>query len=178
MPRFSLHAVGTNRPGIVSGVTEAIAEAGWDISGSAMTLLEGQFAVFIVLDAGSISDGRLVEQVLGNVAEELDLFIAVRPVNETPEPFSSGASITLSMSGANQPGIVAAITRVLAEIGADIRHLDSRMVEDSLRPGYVMEVEAALPSGSDRSALEATILRVARELGVTCTIVPEDVAHH
>jgi glycine cleavage system transcriptional repressor len=172
MPRFSLHAVGTNRPGIVSGVTEAIAAMGWDIGDSAMTLLEGQFAIVLVLDSGTISDGRLIEQALGHVAEELDLFIAVRPINSVPEPMPSSGSIELSVSGANKPGIVSGIAHVLASVGADIRSLDSRLVDGGAQPGYVMEIVAAIPDGTPRPTLEAALLAAAHDLGVTCTIVP------
>ena len=174
MPRFSLHAVGTNRPGIVSGVTEAIAANGWDIGDSAMTLLEGQFAIALVLDSGTISDGRLIEDALGHVAEELDLFIAVRPIHAVPEPVLSNASVALAVSGANKPGIVAGIASVLASVGADIGHLESRLVDDGGALGYVMEIEAALPMGVNRASLEAAILAKASQLGVSCTIVPHD----
>jgi glycine cleavage system regulatory protein len=141
-----------------------------------MTLLEGQFAMAIVLEAGMISDGRLVEQALSEVAEELDLFVAVRPINSAPEPFESTTTMDLKMSGVNQPGIVATITTILAAVGADIRHLESWLVDDSdvEHPGYAMDVSVALPVTSDRSALESEILRAMRELGGTCTITPSD----
>jgi glycine cleavage system transcriptional repressor len=173
MPRFSLHAVGTNRPGIVSGVTEAIAAMGWDIGESAMTLLAGQFAMVIVLDSGLISDGRLIEQTLGQVVEELDLFLSVRPLDSEPEPFVAGSSISLSVSGANKPGIVAGIAGVLAAAGADIRSLESRMVDGG--PGCVMSIVAVVPGETQRSPIEASLLEVASELGVTCTILPLEV---
>jgi glycine cleavage system transcriptional repressor len=174
MPHFTLHAVGTNRPGIVSAVTTAIAAQGWDIGDSEMTLLEGQFAIVLVLDSGTISDGRLIEQALGQVAEELDLFIAVRPIHAVPEPFASTSSIGLAVSGANKPGIVAGITDVLSSNGADIHHLESRLVDGPAGPRYVMELEAALPASTRRDALETALLRRAVELGVECTIVPHE----
>jgi glycine cleavage system regulatory protein len=169
MPRFSLHAVGTNRPGIALEVTEAIAAQGWDIVGSSMLRLEGQFVIAVVLDSGMIADGRFIEQALSQAAEEADLFLAVLPINAATVPRVSSSTISFSLSGANHPGIVAGIAKVLANAGADICTLDSRLVEGD-HPGFVMEVEAALPEGAPRSEIESSILRVAADLGAECVI--------
>jgi glycine cleavage system transcriptional repressor len=172
MPRFSLHAIGTNRPGIVSGVTEAIAAQGWDIGDAEMTILESQFAIVLVIDSGVISDGRLIEQALSQVTEDMALFFAVLPINDEPTPFVATSSITAKVVGPNRPGMLARLSRVFTEVGADIRHLDSRLVHDGVRTLSVTELAAALPEGVDRRAVESMLASAAEDLGAICTILP------
>ena len=67
---------------------------GWNLEHSGMTMLRGQFAIVLVLDAGPIMDGRVVEAALEDTAQELDLYFSVRPAMTTPFAFASDATVT------------------------------------------------------------------------------------
>jgi predicted amino acid-binding ACT domain protein len=109
------------------------------------------------------------------VAEELDLFIAVRPVPPDVEPFVSQSTLTVSVHGPDCLGIVARISRDVAMAGADIFELVTRLIDGE----YVLRLTAALASGSVPAELEETLRRAAEELGVGCDISssPSAVVH-
>ncbi|HWD24692.1 MAG TPA: ACT domain-containing protein [Acidimicrobiales bacterium] len=171
MPRFSIHAIGTNRPGIVFGVTEAIAAHGWDIGDAEMTILETQFAISLVIDSGVISDGRVIEEALSPVTEEMNLFFAVLPINGDPTPVVGGATLAAKVVGPNRPGIIAQLARVFTDVEADIRHLDSRLVSDGTQTLSVTELSATIPSTVDPSTVQATLEEIARKLGAECSVL-------
>ena len=169
MARFSLQALGRDRPGIVASVSDALASMGWNLEDSSMSILSGQFAIVLVLDAGDIADGRVIEAALASVAEDLDLFIAVRPVTEDPHAFEAESMVRIEVHGSDRPGIVAAVAAEIAAVQADICELVSRVVDGE----YLMRLRVALPGGGDPAALRSTLNRRAVALGVTCDLTEE-----
>ena len=170
MARFSLHAVGRDRPGIIAGLANALAAMGANLEDSRMTILHGQFAVMLVLDAPGISDGGLVEGALEAVAEELNLFIAVRPLpTEAPSAFE-GERYSVLVDGADRPGIVAGVAEAILSVGGNVVELSSRLLEHEGQSGYVLRLIVILPSGRDGKDLEAAITSATTTLGVTSSV--------
>lgn len=166
MARFSLHAVGRDRPGIIARVAEALAALGANLGDSRMTILHGQFAIMLVLEAPGIADGGLVEGALAPVADELNLFIAVRPLPEGPTLLTGGQRLGVAVEGADRPGIVAGVTGALAGLGANVVELASRRIERDGESGYVLRVSVVLPHDREVAELEAVLATVSAELGV------------
>jgi glycine cleavage system transcriptional repressor len=69
--------------------------------------------------------------------------------------------------GRDRPGIVAAISGVFAELGANIE--DARMT--ILRGNFAVMLIAALPEGADQAQLEARLTQVKEELGLEAVAV-------
>jgi glycine cleavage system transcriptional repressor len=85
--RFSLTAVGTDRPGIVAAVSGALVDQGCNLEDSAMTILQGQFAVLLVVSAPDQLDADELRAALGPAAERFDLILSVRALAESdPDP--------------------------------------------------------------------------------------------
>ena len=77
------------------------------------------------------------------------------------------------MYGADHPGIVHAATSALAERGADITDLATKLAgEGEGRPLYALIMEIALPEGGDADELRAALDRVAAEQGVDVSLRP------
>jgi glycine cleavage system transcriptional repressor len=174
MARFSLHAIGADRPGIVSAVTRTLGSIGCNLEDSRMTILHGQFAIMLIVDAPSTASGSVIESCLDEVRDELDLLIAVRPLPEHVEVADVGDVLTVSVHGADRPGIVAAFTTTLADFGGNIIDLATRSVGEGDQPGYVMVLSVALPVGHDGDELVAKLGEVADGLGVRCAVGPGD----
>ena len=174
MARFSLHAIGADRPGIVSAVAGALAAMGCNLEDSRMTILQGQFAIMLIVDAPSTASGSVIETCLENVRDELDLLVVVRPLPKHLETTEIGEVFTVSVHGADRPGIVAAFTTTLAGVGANIIDLATRAVGDGESIGYVMVLSVALPVGSSSDQLVAELHEVAESLGVRCAVGPGD----
>ncbi|HVL33410.1 MAG TPA: ACT domain-containing protein, partial [Actinomycetota bacterium] len=120
---------------------------------------------------GSNSDPGTLEAALTTEVANLELSVAVRPVPDLPPEQATGDGYTLSVYGADRPGIVARVSALLAERGVNIWDLATHVIEGE-QPVYVMILEIAVPSGSDAAALEAELSALARELGVDVSLQP------
>ena len=171
MPLFAVLAVGADRPGIVAAVTGALAEAGANLDDTSMSILHGHFAIAMVV-AGP--DDLDVAAALAPVADRLDLTVDVRPIPEGTPPSPPGDRWSLAVYGADRPGLVAAITAVVADAGGNVVDLTTRVVGGSERPVYAMQLELALPDHADATVLGDRLRRVAADLGVDCTLTEAD----
>lgn len=172
---FAVTAVGADRPGIVAAVTGAFAELGCNLEDSSMTILRGQFAMMLVVDAPSGVTAGALEAALAGPAAALDLVVAVRPAAEPAElEEAPETSWTVSVYGADHPGIVHGIAALLAERSVNIVDLSTRVVGSPGRPAYTMVLDVTLPPGGDPRRLQAALEARAGELGVTCRLHPSE----
>ena len=174
MAHFAVTAVGADRPGIVAAVTGAFAEHGCNLEDSSMTILRGQFAMMLVVDApGGVGAGEL-EKALTGPAADLDLVVTVRSAAEPPEPGPDIEPWTVSVYGADHPGIVHGVAALLAERSVNIVDLSTRVVGTPENPVYTMVLEVTLPPEGDPHQLQADLEAKAGELGVTCRLHPSE----
>lgn len=171
MREVAITAVGRDRPGIVAGLTEALRDLGANLADCRAALLRGSFAIVVsVAVPDSVDDDELRRAVEG-VAADLDLGVWVGPASP-PTEGSGGGACTVSVYGADHPGIVAAVSRAVAEHGANIVDLSSRLVGEP--PLYVLGLRVELPSGLDAPGLAAALEPVARAQGVECAVESDD----
>lgn len=177
MTHFAVTAVGADRPGIVAAVTGAFAEHGCNLEDSSMTILRGQFAMMLVVDAPAGTGVDQLEAALAGPAAELDLVVTVRPAAEPPtEPADPAGTVswTVSVYGADHPGIVHGVASLLADRSVNIVDLSTRMVGTAEDPVYTMVLEVTLPPAGDPRQLERDLEAKAAELGVTCRLHPSE----
>jgi glycine cleavage system transcriptional repressor len=180
MPHVAVTAVGSDRPGIVAAVTGVFVEHRCNIEDSSMTILRGQFAMMLVVDAPADVGADTLEAALAGPAAELDLLVAVRPlpaVDEDgigPGPGPGGDRWTVSVYGDDRPGIVHGVTSLLAEQGVNIVDLSTRVIGSADQPVYAMVLEVELPAGVDPNSLGDRLSEVAAGLGVEASLHPSD----
>ena len=156
---LAVTVLGDDRPGIVADVTGALAGLGCNLEDSTMTLLRGHFAM-VVLVRTAHSSGEVtaaLEPLTG-----ASLAVDVRPIPEHDRADRPGTAYTVRVHGADRPGIVAAMTRVVAAHGGNIVDLGTRL-GDGL---YVLVAELVLPVEVSVDVLEEELGAVAREIGV------------
>lgn len=174
---FAVTAVGADRPGIVAAVTGVFAQQGCNLEDSSMTILRGQFAMMLVVDAPAGVEANRLEAALAGPASDLDLVVTVRPAPEpapVPESTDEGFSWTVSVYGADHPGIVHGVASLLAARGVNIVDLSTRMVGTAASPVYTMVLEVSLSPGTDPQDFERALGAKAAELGVTCRLHPSE----
>jgi glycine cleavage system transcriptional repressor len=128
----------------------------------------------LVLDvpAGVTAD-RLVE-LLGPAATGLDLEITVRPITEgATAPIPSDRHV-VSVYGGDHPGIVHAVTSLLAELDVNVTDLETRVIGSETEPVFTMLLEVALPAGLDADDLVDRLRSRGSEAGVEVSIHPSD----
>jgi glycine cleavage system transcriptional repressor len=85
------------------------------------------------------------------------------------------ASHSISVYGADHPGIVHGVAEALAGAKVNVVDLSTRVIgEDAGEPIYVMLLDVTLPDGLDEAGLEELLARVAAEQGVDASARPLD----
>ncbi|BCJ53667.1 amino acid-binding protein [Actinoplanes sp. NBRC 14428] len=159
MNELAITVIGPDRTGIVADVSEALAGVGANLSDSTMTRLRGHFAMTLICTGPSAAD---VEKALEPLS---GLLATVRAVEPESEAGAGGEPYLVSVHGADRLGIVAAVTRVVADVGGNITDLTTRLTG----PLYVLIAEVELPADSAED-LAVRLAEAADELGVEVTL--------
>jgi glycine cleavage system transcriptional repressor len=168
MSRFSIAAIGADRPGIVAAVTGVLVERECNIEDTAMAILGGHFSMMLVVSGPTDLDAPTLEAALSSVAGSLHLVTMVRAIDPAVAASPGGSLWTVSVHGADHPGIVHGIAQALADLHVNVVDLNTRVVPGDGGPAYVMVLDVTLPDAVEPEAFLADLERVAEELGVTC----------
>ncbi len=144
---YMLTVVGRDRPGIVAELTSALYAAGAELGEASMLRLGGNFTIMLMVHFEG--DGHVLEAAVRPVAMALDLQLHLDEIDGRLHELAEPDAI-ITISGADRAGIVAHVTRLLAEAGLNILHLDSTIAGSEASPIYVMRIE-----GQARQGLEA-----------------------
>lgn len=173
-----LTGVGHDRVGIVAELAEILFEMGCNLLDSSMTLLRGEFAIILMIRQ---PDGQSLEQLKKRISEvenRLGLTIHVRELGEgeADEVEDPGDLYIISVYGADKPGIVSGITRVLADLGANVTDVETKHTGE--RDGatvFLMVLEVTLPEKVSESKLRATLDEASKKLNVNVSVQSLDV---
>jgi glycine cleavage system transcriptional repressor len=166
---FALAAIGRDRPGIVASISQVLFDHGCNLEDSSMEILRGNFAVMLVFEAPDAATASSLEAALRDACDAMAITFSVLEVDDlarTPEP-----THVVTVYGADKPGILARTSATLADAGANITNLSSRLVGHT-EPVYVLEIEVEVQDDAD--AVEARVNDLAREVGVDVSFTPYD----
>lgn len=165
---LAISAIGNDRPGIVAAVTKALFESGCNLEDVSSTILRGHFSMVMIVRAPEGTGAAELESALTSAASELDLVISVRPVAEA-DPSVVAPTHMVSVYGADRPGIVYRVAQTLADAGANVTDLTSRVIGSEEHPVYALMLEV---STSDQADIEGTLSALKEELGVDISVHP------
>jgi glycine cleavage system transcriptional repressor len=172
---FVLAVTGRDRPGIVSAVTRVLLDHALNLADAEMAILRGHFAVMLMLDAPATLDEATLRADLERVRTTLPLETVSLTEMPALDAASDKASHSISVYGADHPGIVHGVARALAGADVNVVGMSTRVVgEDSGEPLYVILLEVALPPALDETGLEELLASVAEEQGVDVSVRPID----
>jgi len=167
MSRFSIAAIGADRPGIVAAVTDVLVQRECNIEDTAMAILGGHFSMMLVVSGPTDLDAPTLEAALTPVSADLHLVTMVRAIDAAVAAPQPGELWTVSVHGADHPGIVHGIAAALAEMNVNVVDLATRVVPGDGGPVYVMILDVTLPAHVDGDAFSEQLDAVCAELGVT-----------
>lgn len=176
MPHFAmLTAFGQDRPGIVAALAEGLYQLGCNIEDTCMTRLRGEFAMMVMVRLPNGLTGEQLASRLTPHTSPLGLTVLCREVPQQaaergPEPEIS--IFMLSVYGADHPGIVAQVARVVADHGGNVTDMNTRVIGSVGHPVYVMVMEIHLPEGAPSEPLQQGLDRLKPTLGVDLTFRP------
>jgi len=163
MPTLAVSAVGLDRPGIIAGVAERLAAHGANVTDSRMAILRGHFAMTLIVEG---AERDALAHDLGAL-QTLETFSVTEVAEAAANPRSEPTAV-VSVHGADHPGILAAVTRVLAEAEVNVCDLQTHLAGDL----YVMIMDVAVPP--DAADLDERLQAVAAEQDVKITLRPVD----
>jgi glycine cleavage system transcriptional repressor len=164
---YAVSVIGRDRPGIVAGISGALLELDGNIDDSQMSILHGHFAVMLVVSVPDTVSRQQLAQRLDEVGRGLGMSSVVVSDVDRLSPVPSPSHV-LSVYGADHPGIVHSVTEALAERGANITDMRTRLTGDSEGQIYVMFLELEIRGEADE--VVAALKEVGREAGVEVSL--------
>src|SRR5262245_31997010 len=141
MKRYLLTAAGRDRPGLVARVSEMLFKAGANLEDSAMTRLQGEFAILLIFSAAGSAEK--LRKSLAGLGRKLGLAVQVKLLTATearsPEP--SANPILVSVHGADRPGLVHRVTQLLAAHKVNATDISTHRTAGPSGAGYILYVE-------------------------------------
>lgn len=160
--------MGHDRPGIIADIATVLANLKVNLADSTMTLLRGHFAMMLICQGDTSAEE--VERHLAPVTSGSELVVTVREIRPEPTGVPTGQRHLLTVHGADRLGIVAALSRVVADAGGNVTDLTTRLTGDL----YVLVAEVDLPADADGAALAERLAGAAGRLGVEAGLRPAE----
>jgi methionyl-tRNA formyltransferase len=158
-------AIGDDRPGIVSLLSERAQGFGANWAGSRMANLAGQFAGMVHFEVPPQNAEPLTQALLG--LESSGLRIVIEKAETPPAP-AGRRMVKLELTGLDRPGIVRDLSRSLAHQGVSIDDLHTDIVDDGTSADHLFKVKALLvvPESLPNEALRHALAALANEMMV------------
>ena len=151
-------AIGADRPGIVSLLSDRAQGFGANWAGSRMANLAGQFAGMVHFEVPP-QNAEPLAQALRSL-ESSGLRVVIEKVETLPAP-AGRRIVRLELTGLDRPGIVRDLSRSLAQQGVSIDDLHTEIVDGNTSAEHLFKVKAllvvpeTLPNDKLRQALSA-----------------------
>ena len=176
MKRIAFTFIGKDRPGIIAGLTQALAESGCNIEDTTMTILEGQFAMILIASL----PGPAVEKKL---KKAFDQFRTRWGLNHSwkvlqgqlvrgEKHLRGSRTFLVSVMGRDRTGIVYETSRTLAQFGLNVTDLNSKILGEGKRSVFAMILEFDIPKGFNPKRLEPAWQRIRKKLKVDVQMKP------
>ena len=162
-------AIGADRPGIVSLLSDRAQGFGANWAGSRMANLAGQFAGMVHFEVPA-ANAEPLAQALRSL-EASGLRVVIEKVETPPAP-AGRRIVRLELTGLDRPGIVRDLSRSLAEQGVSIDDLHTEIVDGNTSAEHLFKVKAllvvpeSLPNEKLRQALSALANEMMVDIGL------------
>ncbi len=168
MGTLVLTVIGDDRPGLVAAVSGVLSEHGASWERSQMARLAGQFAGIVLVDAPDDAVDPLLADLRALHGLQVTAQVTARPASREVDD-----ALHLELLGADRPGIVAEISKLLATRGVGIDELETAVEDAPMAGGSLFRARARLtvPEGIDvdevRVALESLADELMVDIGLT-----------
>lgn len=180
--RYILTVVGKDHPGIVAGIAGILYDYKCDIQELNQTILSDEFAMILLLQPTDEMDIKKLNKSLKDCCDALEVTFALRPATITQSSVddytetSEKDKVIITVIGADRIGIVAGVTKTLADMNINIVELStapSYLVYDE--PQYTMIALVEVDSYVDMPALRSKLESCALDLSVEINIQSQEI---
>lgn len=174
MATLVLTVIGDDRSGLVSALSGVIADHGGSWERSQMARLAGKFAGIVVVSVPEDRAQALIDE-LGPLGTRGLLEVTAERGSDEGTDAGDVTRLTLELVGADRPGIVHDISRVLAARHVSIAELHTATREAPMFGGMLFEATATLLAapGAPIAELQAVLEELANELMVDLSLSAE-----
>jgi glycine cleavage system transcriptional repressor len=176
---FAVAAIGRDRPGIVADLSECVYACDCNLEDASMTMLGSEFATLMLVSGV----GPDVAETLANAFRRLEwerrLTVFLRPLEGAAVATASRTTSNwrLEAEGIDKAGIVARISRCLADRQIPIADLRSRTLDgaEAGTPVYRLLMRIQLPAGLDAAPqpLAQELAAIAEALRIEIKLEPD-----
>lgn len=155
--------LGTDEPGLVNSISDALEKHKASWSESRMAHLAGKFAGILQV---SVADNNI--EALSVELDKLqtnDLKILIETSNSTEKPVAT-KTLNIEILCQDRIGIINDVTEVLAKLNVNIEELDSTVKEASMAGGmlFCADLKLGLPNNVDADAVEDCLEELSDQL--------------
>ncbi len=170
MNSLIISAVGSDRPGIVSELSGTITSHGGNIEKSRMTRLGSDFTIIMLVTVDPKWEESLVvalqaikELSITTKGTEPNTVIAGENCKDT-----AGENCQISLSGADNEGIVKVLSKYLEEKSINIIEIDTHISQapSSGSPLFNLNASVSIPGEVDGRDIQSDLSQIAQYLGV------------
>ena len=156
---------GQDRAGIVRDVAEALLNIHANIEDSSMTALRGRFTMMLIVNLAETCPLSELKAVLADLEQRTGLVVQSQLLpEEDVKHIPQEPDCVITVTGADKPGIVHAVTNVLAELGVSIVDVSTQSRETEQGCMYMMALEAVTAGHANQ--LAQILSDVSSKLGV------------
>ncbi|CAN7270963.1 glycine cleavage system protein R [Knoellia sp. LjRoot47] len=172
-----LSVIGNDRAGLVKSLADVIEASGGNWERSHLSELAGKFAGIVVV---TVPEDR-VDELRGALAPLqglLDVSVHYGSSGDSPGAAAETArrEVRVELLGNDRPGIVGAVSGVLAKHGLSVAELESGTRDAPMAGGRLFEATAVatVPADTDLEALQADLEELATEIMVDVSLRATD----
>ena len=166
-------ASGEDKVGLVNLLCHWIYDKGGNITDSKMLRMHDQFYIVMHVTAPSERKGDALRADLMGAANDMPLPLAAleiraRSIGHHPTD-ASAREARLRLTGKDQPGIVAKVTKIFSDLDFNIDELATDTVPahaSDTNPWFLLEVFAHAPDDKKKLELDTKLTELKNELGV------------
>jgi glycine cleavage system transcriptional repressor len=170
---FAMAAIGRDRPGIVADLSECVYACGCNLEDASMTMLGSEFATLMLVSGSAADLQEKLYEATKRLEWERHLTVFLRPV-DGPGVRAGGSDHELSAIGVDKAGIVAGVSRALADHGVLITDLrgEAKPTAESGTPLYTLKIRMRVPDSCPVAQLQADLEKAAAGLGIEVVMGP------
>ncbi len=156
---------GRDRVGIVQDVAEALLHIQANIEDSSMTALRGRFTMMLIVHLHAASRMSDVKAALAELEQRTGLNVQSQLLSDDEaRTVAAEPDAVVTVSGADQAGIVCAVSRELADAGVSIVDVSTQARHQDGVDSYMMVLEVV--AGACLATLPESLQQAAETLGV------------
>lgn len=170
--------VGSDRPGIVAGLSKVLYKNNCNIEELRSTILKRQFVMILIATspskniANQLKNAYLKEESLQGIEIQVK---EVSPQKLRPHKQPPSQPFIITVIGEDRPGLVFGVTEIIAKHGINITNFDAKVTRMRGKKEYVQIYEVAVPESIDIKSLKKELSLRGKKLKVDIDLQHRDI---